>query len=70
MFTLFWVEVDNSNGISAAISRCGVTAIGTALWESRSPGFSPRQSIATVTRWVSGRTCSRTDGDIAAQMPR
>ena len=29
-----------------------------------------RQSIATVTRWTSGRTCSRTDGDMAAQMPR
>ena len=27
----FGLERDNSNGTSAAISRCGVTAIGTAL---------------------------------------
>ena len=27
----FALEKDNSNGTSAAISRCGLTAIGTAL---------------------------------------
>ena len=38
------LERDNSNGTLVAISRRGVTAIGTALRESCSPGFSHHSS--------------------------
>ena len=46
---------DNSNGTSAVISRCGVTAIGTALRESRSPGFAMCETVAFARLgWVDG----------------
>ena len=75
---------DGVSDVRARPQSGGVLLDERAL-DTRSPANPPRllpsgaprlhgmradQSIATVTRWVSGRTCSRTDGDIAAQMPR
>ena len=64
-----------SNGISAAIGRCGVAAIGTALRESRPPGFSyhssnwhgmpdllcqnARDDNLGLTEIVNGKLCNR-----------
>ena len=41
-------EGDNSNGTSAAISRCGVTGKGTALWALRGSGTTDRVAADRV----------------------
>ena len=68
----------NSNGPLVAISWCGVAAIGTALRESRPPGFSyhssnwhgvpdllcqnARDDNLVLTEIVNGKLCNRGSG--------